>query len=509
MPVYNVERYLSACLDSLLAQSYADFEVVMIDDGSTDSSADIARAYTTSDPRFRLVRQENAGLAAARNAGVSESRGEYLTFLDSDDLLPADAYERLMSTIERTGSDLVVGRLEQDHGERRTTGRLMRENHLTRRESVQMIDVPLLLADVFAVNKIYRRSFWTEADLSFPEGVRYEDQPTLTRALLAADRIDVIPETVYLWRIREDGTSITQGRGDLADLVDRTITKRWSTEAVVQHAPWARDVWFRKILPVDMWMYFRAATTGSDEYWARLRDAVREFWHDGTIPFDKTQVPAQQRLMGWLVAADRREDLVALVDFVDGHRPVPLAVRDGALVGALPGLDDPEYGAPPDVYAVESEELPWRNRLLAATWDGRQIRLEGFSLVVGMPALGRSAGFRARALGAAGSSVALRAERRHEPRATAAVGRPGENYDASGFAVTVDLGDLARPGPDEASTGWRFELELDTGAASYTGPLEGCRPGVCDEQWRPIDGDHEARLSRDDRGVVLEFRARP
>src|SRR5690349_8686628 len=92
VPVYNVERYLDECLASLAAQQVADFEAILIDDGSTDGSAAIAQAYADRDPRFRLISQPNAGLGAARNAGIALAQGEFLAFLDSDDKVPADGY---------------------------------------------------------------------------------------------------------------------------------------------------------------------------------------------------------------------------------------------------------------------------------------------------------------------------------------------------------------------------------------------------------------------------------
>jgi CDP-glycerol glycerophosphotransferase len=141
--------------------------VILVDDGTTDLSAMIAQRYARTDARIRLVRQANAGLGAARNAGLRVARGEYLTFLDADDVLPLDAYSVMMSTIERTRSDLVVGTLLRDDGRRQSAMRLMRQNHRVRRKDTTLHEMPLILADVFAVNKIFRRSFWDQTGLKF------------------------------------------------------------------------------------------------------------------------------------------------------------------------------------------------------------------------------------------------------------------------------------------------------------------------------------------------------
>jgi CDP-glycerol glycerophosphotransferase len=110
VPFHNVAEYLDACLTSLAAQtSAADTEVIMVDDGSTDDSARIAQSWADREERFSLIRQAQAGPGAARNTGVDQARGEYLAFVDGDDMVPPDAYELLLRTLARTGSDLVSG----------------------------------------------------------------------------------------------------------------------------------------------------------------------------------------------------------------------------------------------------------------------------------------------------------------------------------------------------------------------------------------------------------------
>ncbi|MBA2559374.1 MAG: glycosyltransferase, partial [Propionibacteriales bacterium] len=232
VPVYNVESYLSACLDSLLAQSFTDLEVVVVDDGSTDGSSAIAERYVREHDRWRLIRTTNRGLGAARNRGVAEVRGEYLAFLDSDDLLPPHAYQLMVSTLQHSGSDFVVGSLELLVDGRLVEPRWIRRAHLQRRLGVTLEEMPPIMRNVFAWNKVFRRSFYERAGLSFPEGVRYEDQVAITEAYLRADAFDVVRRPVYIWRIRDDGSSITQRRHELADLEDRIATKRLTTGLV-------------------------------------------------------------------------------------------------------------------------------------------------------------------------------------------------------------------------------------------------------------------------------------
>lgn len=513
VPVYDMEEFLASCLDSLLAQTFQDFEAVVVIDGATDGSQAIAEEYAERDGRVRVISQANAGLGAARNTGVRESRASHLTFLDSDDQLPPQAYATMMETIERTGSDMVVGTLKRDTGRRRQAMRLMRENHRARREQVTLPEMPLMLADVFATNKVFRRAFWDEAGLAFPEHFHYEDQPTLTRAFLAADRFDVIPETVYLWRVRGDQSSITQRRHELDDLVDRIESKRVST-AIVRESeapPEVLDAWFRDILPVDMWEYFRSVPGASEEYWTVLRSAVQEFWNDDTVRFDHTRAPAQQRYMGWLVDRGRREDLEQLVAFIDEHRgDIPVQLREDHVVAELPGVGDPEAGPPASVYVLGDHEQKWECWITSADWEGDLLHLGGFALIRNVPTHASDTELRGE-LVADGDSATwpLTLLQEQEPRATRFVGRPRQDFDACGFRTTVDVGELVRSVP--ATTTWRLALHRRVELVEAEGGVTEFDGEQVDRSWHPLSDvpgtTARARLLPRGRELVLECRA--
>ncbi|MEJ7795889.1 MAG: glycosyltransferase family 2 protein, partial [Nocardioides sp.] len=225
---------------------------------------------------------------------------------------------------------------------------LMRANHEQPLTGARIDEAPLLLADVFSWNKVFRRSFWDAQGLRFPEGVRYEDQPVITQALVHA-RFDSLVQPVYQWRVRDDGTSISQQRGDVRDLADRVETKRWSLATVRDHtAERTQQVFLRRVLPIDMWEYFRAVPGCSDDYWAMLRDGVVELWNDDGVPFEQTALPLRQRIMGWLVGQDRRTALQEFLVWLDGQ-PSPLPTREvrGRMVVDHPYADLPEL--PPEL----------------------------------------------------------------------------------------------------------------------------------------------------------------
>ena len=326
VPAYGVEAYLPQCLDSLLAQTWQHWEAIVVDDGSPDRSGEIAEAYASRDARFRVVHVANGGLGSARNVGVSHARGEFLAFLDSDDVLPASSLAVLTGSLTESGSDFVTGSIVRWEREGLHEPPWMKRLHSPGR-SLRIAERPEILGDVFAWNKVFRRSFYDDAGLRWPEGVRYEDQPTTTRAFMTGT-FDVLPAIVYQWRIRDDGSSITQQRSSLSDLSDRWTTKRLSYAEVCSSSDAAvAEVFLDRVLAGDLWRYFLEIPHASEEWWELLRDGVREFWGEPRS-LTGSGLPPVHRLCGWLVEQERRADAAALMGWA------------GSLVGPAPQVGD-------------------------------------------------------------------------------------------------------------------------------------------------------------------------
>jgi glycosyltransferase involved in cell wall biosynthesis len=325
VPAYDVAAYLPACLDSVLAQADSlgrvGLEVVVVDDGSPDASGEIAESYAARDPRVRVVHTANQGLGAARNEGLRHVTGDLLMFADSDDVVPPGAYAALLRQLTRTGADFVTGSVARLEGDALVEPPWMKRLHRQRMDLV-IDDLPEILGDVFAWNKLFRASFWRDSGLSWPEGVRYEDQPTTTLAYLRARRFGIVPEVVYHWRIRSDGSSITQQRSSLQDLRDRWSTKLSSLRSVEDYgAPKVTAVFRDRVLAGDLHRYFAELPGCDDEWWELLRTGVQSIWgsrsltHSGLLPAD--------RLVGWLVEQGRRADAESVVAYArDLGRPL-------------------------------------------------------------------------------------------------------------------------------------------------------------------------------------------
>lgn len=352
VPAYDVAAYLPDCLDSLLAQTHTALEIVVVDDGSPDDSGEIAEQYAARDPRVRVVHTPNRGLGAARNEGLRHATGELLAFADSDDVVPPTAYAVMVRQLRRTGSDFVTGSIERWESTGRSQPPWMRRLHRSR-SAITVDEQPEILGDVFAWNKVFRREFWDAAGLYWPEGIRYEDQPTITRAYLRARRFGVLPDVVYHWRIRDDGTSITQQRSSMEDLLDRWTTKRMSLNSVMEYgSPKVTSVFRDRVLAGDLHRYFVEIPGCSDEWWTSLRDGIREFWGERSLVH--SGLPPVHRLTGWLVEQGRREDAGALMEYATGlGRPLDRAATEHGH-----RLDVPDHVL--DVSSVAPEALALR-----------------------------------------------------------------------------------------------------------------------------------------------------
>lgn len=132
VPVYDVERYLPKCIDSVLAQTFTDFELILVEDGSPDNCPALCDAAATKDARIRVIHQKNGGLSAARNAGLDAARGAWIGFVDSDDYIAPEMYEALYKAVQSTGADLALC----DYAEVDETGALCPPMHISLAEQV-------------------------------------------------------------------------------------------------------------------------------------------------------------------------------------------------------------------------------------------------------------------------------------------------------------------------------------------------------------------------------------
>lgn len=206
VPVYNVERYLERCLDSICNQSYTNIEIILIDDGSSDNSKVIYERYAQNDNRIAVIRQTNQGLSAARNAGLESASGEYILFVDSDDYIDVDTCGRFNTVIENAAPEIIVGGATV-HEENRDYPML----HTNLSENLEYtgitysrlaIDAREWYAPVWL--GCYNRSFLEHNNLRFKKGIYHEDIELQPRLFLNATKIRFMEGTFYHYCIRSD-----------------------------------------------------------------------------------------------------------------------------------------------------------------------------------------------------------------------------------------------------------------------------------------------------------------
>jgi CDP-glycerol glycerophosphotransferase len=357
VPVYNVEEFLEPCLDSVLAQTFTDYEVVMVNDGSTDRSAEIAQRYVDRDQRFRLVHQENGGLSKARNTGTDQATGELLVFLDSDDMLPENSYELLVGALDRTGSDFATGNVYRLTRFATVQSPFLRTAFAETRLKTHVTKYRPLLADRPAWNKVWRRSFWDKHGFRFPEGRTYEDTPVTIPAHFLAGSVDVISEPCYFWRIREaGGLSITQRKTDPQALIDRLTSIQEVSEHLAADGPRGSKRWYdESIVGDDLRYYVNALDSADDGYRTLFLDRVNAYL-DGTSDRIFKTLPAIERLKWHLVRRRLMPELLEVVRFQkeELYSTPPLRIR-GRWYGDYPFRTDERLKIPRSVYRLKGE----------------------------------------------------------------------------------------------------------------------------------------------------------
>ena len=197
IPVYNVEKYLAKCLDSVIYPELEDYEILIVNDGSTDSSPSVAEDYALRFPRLiRVINTENGGLGAARNVGMEAARGEFLLFLDSDDYLREGALPEIMEKLEEDFDICIYGILSvaEEGAVLDDIPRCGREGPLSLAAYPQ-----LLLCPPSACSKLCRRSLFMDSGLRFPSRVWYEDLRTMPKLYLLTDRITATDRQWYIY----------------------------------------------------------------------------------------------------------------------------------------------------------------------------------------------------------------------------------------------------------------------------------------------------------------------
>ena len=210
IPVYKVEKYLRQCLDSVVGQTLKDMEIICVNDGSPDNCGAILAEYAKKDKRIKIVNQENQGLSMARNNGMPHATGEYVTFLDSDDWVALDFYERLYNLAKEHDADIAGGNVLNWHSDSNTcrgpvSTRSYYSKNVVRETLAERRELAFACACWY---KIYRRSFIQKHGLGFPAGKLVEDFPFTFMTTALANRIVMDGRAELYYRQRSDSIMV-------------------------------------------------------------------------------------------------------------------------------------------------------------------------------------------------------------------------------------------------------------------------------------------------------------
>lgn len=200
VPIYNVEAYLHECVDSILGQSYSNLEIILVDDGSLDSSGKICDFYSTQDNRIKVIHKLNGGLSSARNSGIEIANGDFIAFVDSDDYIHPKMIERMVDLACLYNASIICC----DYTSTEFTDKKIVSKVLDNRRAIcRLFDDNGFKC--FAWNKIYRRNLFK--DILYPQGKLYEDIQTTYKLFKMVDKIIYTKDDLYYYRIRENSIS--------------------------------------------------------------------------------------------------------------------------------------------------------------------------------------------------------------------------------------------------------------------------------------------------------------
>ena len=278
IPVYNSARFLTRCLDSVLAQTRGDFEVICVDNGSTDGSLELLEERAGQDPRVTVLREPRPGVSCARNAGIARARGDFLLFVDADDTVAPELVERAVGAAQKCDAQLVIYSFDECYEDPRAGFPAPPCPDAVRLEeafATRDLELPAMLVVTPNVWRIaFRSSYVRDLGLDYPEELRTsEDLVYVYRALLPADRVVVLPDILYHYS-RDNLASLT--RRDRQDAGITALRMIYDALAGRRDEPWFSYQFVNLVLDTFEYQMRTCATLG--EYLALFDGFLRE-WH--------------------------------------------------------------------------------------------------------------------------------------------------------------------------------------------------------------------------------------
>lgn len=218
VPIYNVESYLAICIDSIIKQTYQNFEVILVDDGSTDKSGEICDEYSLKDERIKVIHKVNGGLSSARNTGIEEADGSLFAFIDSDDYIEPVFLETLYHRLMEKDADICECSFFRLKHNKLIPERFFHSETLDNETAVRRLFASPYESFVVTWNKLYKRSLFEK--IRFPEGKLQEDEFTTYKLIYQSRKIAYVNQYLYIYRIRENSIMKSGMSVEKAEVLD-------------------------------------------------------------------------------------------------------------------------------------------------------------------------------------------------------------------------------------------------------------------------------------------------
>ena len=317
VPIFNVEKYLRQCLDSVVNQSLKDIEIICINDGSTDSSPEIIDEYAKNDSRFVVINKANSGYGDSMNKGLEKARGEYIGIVESDDWVDIDMFENLYNLAIENDVDVVKSNFYFYSG----LGDTNKKFPLVNRADSEKVINPLETNSVFFPQAaiwtgLYKKAFLTKNSIAFlpTAGASYQDTGFNFKVWASAKKAFLTNDAYLHYRIDNDNSSV-KSKGKIFAVVDE-LTEMYKFAKATKHFKQLKPILFQRKYEIYMWNYGRLTSDAAREFIAHLNKELKSDKDNGL--YDTTLLTRKEKTLFGLIAIS--PSLFHLLKFTTGSK---------------------------------------------------------------------------------------------------------------------------------------------------------------------------------------------
>jgi CDP-glycerol glycerophosphotransferase len=468
----DAESYLDECLHSLRSQTLKRIEVLIVDNGSTDSTAAVAQQMAGHDDRFSVLLHPRRGVPAARNAGVRLASGRFVTFVDATDTVPRTGYATLINSLRQTGSDFAAGSVRTVIRGRRRRPLWTTVSHDLDRPALTVNEFPRAMLDTTATNKIFRKAFWDGVVGGFPDSPASESH-AIVSATLQARQFDLLQAVSYVQRERLALGKLIPDPLPASELEARLEWSEATWQMVRATAdPTVAGTWLGGLIDGDLGDFAASAHRAAVAYQDHLQRAAAKWLAlaDDTV---WRQVRVDRKLRLWLVANRRWTDLELLIHHVLLYGSMPRTVVHGGRVYAAAGELTNLVGAPPDAYELGESQTALSGCVQHLTWHDQRLEVHGWAFIRGLDLSSDAAQLTASLVEpVTGYSYPCEVTQLRTPAANEWAAFRHQDVAPGGFVIGIDTQRV------ESNAGrWQLQLTVRAHGLERTGPIQAVAPG--------------------------------